>query len=234
MSYKQARGWADMIHEVVSDDRMPPWHADAPRGHFRNDRRLSEEQKKMLLAWVDQGCPEGDPKDAPPEKKYQEGWRLGREPDVVLSMNRPVNVPAQYLYGLAGMPYQYVAVGEPFKEDTWVQAVEIRPDDGVYDYTARYTAGSTEFVVPAKIADDVAADCARAAETIHRALGLRDLSRSDLIIDGEGRVWFLEVNVAPGLTETSTVPLSVQAAGLDLGALVGDLVQAAVARSRDN
>lgn len=116
---------------------------------------------------------------------------------------------------------------------TALPAVEIRPDGGVYDYTARYTAGSTEFVVPAKIADDVAAECARAAETIHRALGLRDLSRSDLIIDDQGRVWFLEVNVAPGLTETSTVPLSVQSAGLDLGALVGDLVQAAVARSRD-
>jgi D-alanine-D-alanine ligase len=108
--------------------------------------------------------------------------------------------------------------------------VEIKPDGGVYDYTARYTAGSTEFVVPAKIDDDLAAECARVAETIHAALGLRDLSRSDLMLDAEGRVWFLEVNVAPGLTETSTVPLSVQAAGLDLGSLVGDLVRAAVAR----
>ncbi|RYU10235.1 D-alanine--D-alanine ligase family protein [Nocardioides iriomotensis] len=108
--------------------------------------------------------------------------------------------------------------------------VEVKPDGGVYDYTARYTAGSTEFVVPAKIDDDLAAECARVAETIHAALGLRDLSRSDLMIDAEGRVWFLEVNVAPGLTETSTVPLSVQAAGLDLGTLVGDLVRAAVAR----
>ena len=109
--------------------------------------------------------------------------------------------------------------------------VEIRPDGGVYDYTARYTAGSTEFVVPAKIDDDLAAECARVAVTIHRALGLRDLSRSDLMIDADGRVWFLEVNVAPGLTETSTVPLAVQAAGLELGALMGDLVRTAVARS---
>jgi D-alanine-D-alanine ligase len=45
-------------------------------------------------------------------------------------------------------------------------------------------------------------------------------------------VWFLEVNVSPGLTETSTVPLAVQAAGLDLGALMGDLVRTAIARSR--
>jgi len=109
-------------------------------------------------------------------------------------------------------------------------AVSIEPDGGVYDYTARYTAGSTEFVVPAKLADEVAAECARVAVAAHRELGLRDLSRSDLIIDPDGAVWFLEVNVAPGLTETSTVPLSVQAAGLDLGQLFVDLVRAAVSR----
>jgi D-alanine-D-alanine ligase len=108
--------------------------------------------------------------------------------------------------------------------------VSIEPDGGVYDYTARYTAGSTEFVVPAKLPDEVAAECARVAVTAHEVLGLRDLSRSDLIVDPEGTVWFLEVNVAPGLTETSTVPLSVHAAGLDLGGLVADLVRAAIAR----
>jgi D-alanine-D-alanine ligase len=108
--------------------------------------------------------------------------------------------------------------------------VSIDPDGGVYDYTARYTAGSTEFVVPAKLPDEVAAECARVAVAAHEALGLRDLSRSDLIVAEDGTVWFLEVNVAPGLTETSTVPLSVQAAGLDLGTLVTDLVRAAMAR----
>jgi len=109
--------------------------------------------------------------------------------------------------------------------------VSIEPDGGIYDYTARYTAGSTEFVVPAKLPEELAAECARVAVTAHEALGLRDLSRSDLMIDAESRVWFLEVNVAPGLTETSTVPLAVRAAGLDLGTLVSDLVQAAVDRA---
>ncbi|MGH3331889.1 MAG: D-alanine--D-alanine ligase family protein [Nocardioidaceae bacterium] len=109
--------------------------------------------------------------------------------------------------------------------------VSIRPDGGVYDYTARYTAGSTEFVVPAKLSEELAAECARVAVAAHEALGLRDLSRSDLMIDADGTVWFLEVNVAPGLTETSTVPLSVQAAGLDLGELMADLVRSAVDRS---
>ncbi len=110
-------------------------------------------------------------------------------------------------------------------------AVSIEPDGGVYDYSARYTAGSTEFVVPAKLSDDLAAECARVAIVAHEALGLRDLSRSDLMVDGDGQVWFLEVNVAPGLTETSTVPLSVQAAGLDLGTLMADLVRGAIDRA---
>lgn len=109
-------------------------------------------------------------------------------------------------------------------------AVEIRPDGGVYDYTARYTAGSTEFMVPAKLSDTDAAECARVAVLAHEALGLRDLSRSDLMVDADGQVWFLEVNVAPGMTETSTVPLAVAAAGLELGPLVADLVRAAVRR----
>ncbi len=110
--------------------------------------------------------------------------------------------------------------------------VEIDPDGGVYDYAARYTAGSTRFEVPATLSDDLAAECARVAVVAHETLGLRDVSRSDLIVDDGGTVWFLEVNVAPGMTETSTVPLSVAAAGLDLGGLVADLVRTAVDRPR--
>jgi D-alanine-D-alanine ligase len=113
-------------------------------------------------------------------------------------------------------------------------AVAIRPDGGVYDYTARYTAGATEFVVPAELDQAAAEECARVAELAHVRLGLRDLSRSDLIVDGDGVAWFLEVNVAPGMTETSLVPLSVQAAGLDLGAVFADLAARAAARHAES
>jgi D-alanine-D-alanine ligase len=109
-------------------------------------------------------------------------------------------------------------------------AVGIVPDGGVYDYTARYTAGSTEFVVPAQLDDAHTAECARVALLAHEVLGLRDLSRSDLIVDAGGTVWFLEVNVAPGMTETSTVPLAAQADGLEVGKLMADLVRSATMR----
>ncbi len=109
-------------------------------------------------------------------------------------------------------------------------AVEIHADGGLYDYTARYTAGATEFVVPARLTEPVAAECARVAEQAHRVLGLRDLSRSDLMVADDGSVWFLESNVAPGMTETSLVPLAVEAAGLELGKMFAELCQRAVER----
>lgn len=109
-------------------------------------------------------------------------------------------------------------------------AVEIVPDGGVYDYAARYTAGRTEFFCPARLPDDVAAAAAHAAITAHRALGLRDVSRTDLIVDAEGRVCFLEANVAPGMTETSTLPLAVEAAGLDFAVVCRDLAYQAMLR----
>ncbi len=112
-----------MVREVVADDIMPPWHATAPHGHFINDRRLTADQKKTLLAWVDQGCPEGDPKDAPPPRTFTDGWRLGREPDEVLRIENAVQVPAH-----GEVSYKYILVGTPFPEDRWVTAVELRPE----------------------------------------------------------------------------------------------------------
>jgi D-alanine-D-alanine ligase len=109
--------------------------------------------------------------------------------------------------------------------------VEICPDGGIYDYTARYTAGATEFIVPARLSNQAAVECADAAVTVHRALRLRDFSRSDLMVDADGTVWFLEANVAPGMTETSLVPLAIEAAGHDLGGVVSDLVRRAILRA---
>ena len=109
-------------------------------------------------------------------------------------------------------------------------AVEIVPDGGLYDYSARYTAGTTQFYVPARLDDAVAAAAAEAALTVHRTLGLRDWSRSDLIVSADGTVNFLEVNVAPGMTETSLVPQALTAAGIDMGAQMAALVDRAIAR----
>jgi D-alanine-D-alanine ligase len=94
-------------------------------------------------------------------------------------------------------------------------AVEIVPDGGVYNYEARYTAGSTEFFTPARLSSAAAASVAAVSLTAYRTLGHQHLSRVDLIIDSDERPWFLEANVSPGMTETSLLPMAVEAAGMD-------------------
>ncbi len=103
-------------------------------------------------------------------------------------------------------------------------AVQIAPESGVFDYTARYTPGLTEYSVPARVSDEVAARAADLAVRVHRALGLADLSRTDAIVSPDGEVHFLEVNVSPGLTETSMFPMAVEAAGHDLGDVLARLL----------
>jgi D-alanine-D-alanine ligase len=109
-------------------------------------------------------------------------------------------------------------------------AVEIVPSGSWFDYTARYTAGQTEYYAPARLPEHSARAVAAAAVTAHTTLGLRDLSRSDLIVDPSGEVLFLEANVAPGMTGTSTLPMALEAAGLDFGAVCRDLLLRAAAR----
>lgn len=108
--------------------------------------------------------------------------------------------------------------------------VEIVPNSGVYDYAARYTAGLTTWHAPARLDEETAARVSETALAAHHALGLRDLSRVDLIVDELGQPHVLEVNVAPGMTETSLLPLALQAAELDLGDLFATLVDRAAAR----
>lgn len=108
--------------------------------------------------------------------------------------------------------------GEP------LPAVEIQPKEGIYDFAARYTAGQTEFHVPARFDDDVLAACSEVAVTAYGAVGARHVSRADLIVDPDGQPWLLELDTCPGLTETSLLPLAAQAAGMSFGDLVERLV----------
>lgn len=107
-------------------------------------------------------------------------------------------------------------------------AVEIEPLSGVYSFEARYNAGETRFYTPARLSDEVATGAAEVAVSAHRALGMRHLSRVDLIVDKAGTPWFLEANVLPGLTETSLLPQALEAAGHDLGWVYTRLAEASL------
>jgi D-alanine-D-alanine ligase len=109
-------------------------------------------------------------------------------------------------------------------------AVEIVPRSGVFDYESRYTAGLTTYYTPARLPAEVGTAVSDLALGAHRTLGLRDVSRTDAVVAPDGTVHFLEVNVSPGLTETSLLPMSVLAAGRDVGGVYAELVERAVVR----
>jgi len=121
MTFKDARPWAKSIREKVLDGTMPPWHADPKHGSFKNDRRLSKKDIDTIIAWVDGGTTEGNPKDLPRAPQFTEGWQIGK-PDVVLSMAKEYSVPAEGVVN-----YQYMLVPTGFTEDKWIQAAEVRP-----------------------------------------------------------------------------------------------------------
>jgi D-alanine-D-alanine ligase len=109
--------------------------------------------------------------------------------------------------------------------------VEIVPKDGVYDYAARYTAGVTDYFAPARVDAEVAAAVVNQAVQAARALHLRDVTRVDVIVDRDGRPWILEVNVSPGMTDTSLLPMAAYAAGLGLPDVCDRIMRAALARA---
>ena len=105
--------------------------------------------------------------------------------------------------------------------------VEIEPLSGFYGFEERYNAGETRFYAPARISEEVGHAVQHRALQVHEELGLRHLSRIDFIIDSHNEPWFLEASVNPGLTETSTVSLALEAAELDAGEAFATLVRAA-------
>lgn len=121
LSYKDARPWAKSIREKVVAREMPPWHADPRYGDFANKRGLSQQQIDTIVAWIEQGAPEGNPKDLPPVPDFTTGWRIGK-PDIILSM------PKEHTIEPDGPDdYQYIEIPTNFKEDVWVQMAEARP-----------------------------------------------------------------------------------------------------------
>jgi D-alanine-D-alanine ligase len=119
-------------------------------------------------------------------------------------------------------------VGAPLEA---LPLVEIVPKGGLYDYAARYTAGATEYFAPARLAAEPAAACVDQARRSTEALRLRDVTRVDLIVDRDDRPWVLEVNVSPGMTETSLLPMAAQAAGMAMTDLCERVVHSALTRT---
>jgi peroxiredoxin len=121
-TYEEVLGWGEMIREVVDQRRMPPWYANPDHGTFANDRSLPAEEKELIARWVENGQPEGDPKDLPAPREFAEGWQIPQPDAVFYISDEPVKVPAE-----GTVEYLHYTVDTGFTEDKWVKAVEARP-----------------------------------------------------------------------------------------------------------
>ncbi|MCI0524318.1 MAG: thiol-disulfide isomerase [Acidobacteria bacterium] len=99
---------------------MPPWHADPHYGKFSNNPTLTKAEIDTIVAWVDGGAVEGDPKDLPPAPAFTEGWNISK-PDVV------IQIPEEFTYKPGADEYQYFDVPTNFTEDKYVTMAEARP-----------------------------------------------------------------------------------------------------------
>jgi len=123
-SFQETVGWESTIAEVIREERMPPWNANPKFGHFKNDSRLTSEEKLHVLTWIENGCPEGNSADLPEPPTFATGWRMP-SPDVIIPMrDEPFAVPATGV-----VDYQYFEVDPKFTEDKYVIASEARPSN---------------------------------------------------------------------------------------------------------
>jgi mono/diheme cytochrome c family protein len=93
VTYKETRPWAKAIKDSILTKKMPPWFADRNYGNFRNERTLTDAETGTILAWVENGAPEGDEEDKPAPVQFAEGWSIGK-PDMVVEFPRDLQIPA--------------------------------------------------------------------------------------------------------------------------------------------
>ncbi|HEY1783997.1 MAG TPA: redoxin domain-containing protein, partial [Pirellulales bacterium] len=134
-SYADAVAWASTIRGRVVDGTMPPWHADPSCGKFLNDRRLPDDERRLLLAWIDSGAAEGTPIQPRAEQPLAATWGIG-QPDKIVTMSKPLAVPATGI-----VDYITLEIDPGLTEDRWVRATEILPGNRTLVHHAQATIG---------------------------------------------------------------------------------------------
>ena len=93
--------------------------------------------------------------------------------------------------------------------------IEIRPHSGEYDYTSKYTAGATDYLVPAPISDTMTKEMQAIGELVYREVQASGAIRVDVMTDDKDNMYVLEYNTIPGMTATSLVPKAAREVGID-------------------
>ncbi len=146
MTFESTRPYAKAIKTAVASKKMPPWFADPAYGHFANEKHLTESEVATLSDWADNGAPEGDARDKPVPVAFKDGWNI--RPDLIFKLPKPFEVPAK-----GTLEYTYIVASEPFKEDTWVLAGEIRPTyrAAVHHVIANVRPKGSKWMTPAQL-----------------------------------------------------------------------------------
>jgi D-alanine-D-alanine ligase len=112
------------------------------------------------------------------------------------------------------------------RELTPLPVIEIVPGPGFdfFDYDAKYKEGATEEICPARIGREATAQAQEYGLAAHRALRLRGYSRTDMILDADGRLFLLETNTIPGMTATSLMPRAAAVHGLSFSDFLEKLI----------
>ncbi len=122
LAYQDARSHAKQIAAATAGRFMPPWEPEPGYGTFENDRRLSEQEIRILQEWTAAGASEGDANDLPVPPKFPGGWQLG-EPDLVLNM-----ATAYEVQGNSPESYRCFAIPTGLSSDRYIRAIEVRPE----------------------------------------------------------------------------------------------------------
>ncbi len=125
LSLDDAAGHADMIAEVVREQRMPPVYASDEQGHeIINRLMLTDEERNLVWAWCRGEQAPGDLTKQPAPRAFRDDrWEID-QPELVTTMKKPVKLPAQGI-----LPYKYIFLPHKFEHDTWVQGVQILPSN---------------------------------------------------------------------------------------------------------
>lgn len=122
ITYEDVAKRARFIKKVTQIRYMPPWHADPEFSHFKNERQLSQQEIDLIAEWVDQGAPEGKKRHRPAPPEFTSGSYLKEEPDMVLTMEEPFNIP-----NTAVEEFRFFNIPTNLPEDKWIKAIEFRP-----------------------------------------------------------------------------------------------------------
>ena len=134
-------------------------------------------------------------------------------------------------YGPKALLEEYVSGREltvGILNDEPLPVIEIVPRQHLYDYKAKYSDPDTQYLVPAPISGRAAELARSLGMRSHAALGCRSFSRTDMIMDRSGRIFVLEVNTIPGMTERSLLPKAAAATGVNFGKLCVRLIEDAI------